>query len=523
MLVNFGKMMLNTALAYRNKEALVNVEKNRRFTFMELHLITNKICNAMTDTYLMKKGDVFVTLLKNDDSSLFSVWMAKGKATSFWMDYLDSYDNHLEQLDQAKPRLAFLDRSILERYYQAMQARKVQIVCLGADQGEELYPGVISFEDFLEDASEAETDVEYDDGRHIVAMRYTGGTTGKNKCVPYTLQTFFSGMHFLYTHPENYLSEETRHLHLTPLTHGALFAVLPVYFKGGTHLTINGADLPLMGRTIQDELVTQTMVVPTLLYRLVDLGIEQEYDLGSLKTVFYGAAPMSPSKLVVLQERFGNIFVQAYGASEAFPALTILSKKEHCFLEGESMQRINSAGRVLPGVEIRIVDDDGNEMETGETGELWIRSRSVVKGYVDNLFETQKAFTSKGFWKSGDLGYLDEDGYLYLVDRKKDMIISGGFNVYAAEVEAVLNSHPCVQQSVVIGIPHPDWGEAVHAEVIRNSETEPVGEKELIAFCKEHLGKYKNPKSIAFVEELPLSGVGKVLRRMVRDKYLKKS
>jgi len=166
----------------------------------------------------------------------------------------------------------------------------------------------------------------------------------------------------------------------------------------------------------------------------------------------------------------------------------------------------------------RTRQDNGIDVPIGTTGEIWIRGSNVIKGYYKNPEETSNGFSDDGFWKSGDMGCMDEEGFVFIVDRKKDMIISGGFNVYAIEVENTLNSHSAVQQSAVVGIPHEKWGEAVHGEVILKQDMK-ISEQELIEFAKNLIGKYKVPKSITFVEKLPLSSVGKVLRKKVRDKY----
>ena len=171
------------------------------------------------------------------------------------------------------------------------------------------------------------------------------------------------------------------------------------------------------------------------------------------------------------------------------------------------------------GTEVRICDEQGNEVPRGATGEVWLRSRATVKGYYGNPEATAAEFED-GFWKSGDVGYLDEDGYLFIVDRKKDMIITGGLNVYASEVEDALGSHPAVVMSAVVGIPHPEWGEAVHAEVVLRDGS-VVSEADLIAHVRARLGGHKPPKSIAFLPQLPLSAVGKIVRRLVKEKYWK--
>jgi len=194
-----------------------------------------------------------------------------------------------------------------------------------------------------------------------------------------------------------------------------------------------------------------------------------------------------------------------------------LNKADHRTDTEAARRRLASTGRVSPGVEIMIMSDDGEPQPIGEAGEICLRTRGTIDGYWHNQEATNAEF-SDGFWKSGDLGYLDEDGYLFIIDRKKDMIISGGFNVYAVEVEAALSEHPAVLMSAVVGVPHPEWGEAVHAEVVLR-ERVAVSAETLIEHVKARLGSYKAPKTIKFVADLPMSSVGKVLRRQVRQPY----
>jgi acyl-CoA synthetase (AMP-forming)/AMP-acid ligase II len=294
--------------------------------------------------------------------------------------------------------------------------------------------------------------------------------------------------------------------------------VLPFYFEGATQVTMNVPDLNRFCENVQKERITSTMLVPTVLYRFLEFDVEAQYDLSSLATVFYGASPMSLKKLKGLQAKFGNIFVQVYGATEAYPPVTLLGKAEHQPESEEETKRLGSAGKPVVGYEVKIVDEHGHEVPSGQTGEAWVRGPGIIKGYFKNREQTEAEFTKDGWWKTGDMMCMDPKGYIYIVDRKKDMIISGGFNVYATEVEEALNAHPAVLMSAVIGIPHEDWGEAIHAEVILKEHAN-VEASELVDFCKERKGKYKAPKTVAFVQELPVSAVGKVLRRKVREKY----
>jgi acyl-CoA synthetase (AMP-forming)/AMP-acid ligase II len=304
---------------------------------------------------------------------------------------------------------------------------------------------------------------------------------------------------------------------MAPISHGSGLSLLTTLCRGGCTVTQNLPDLSKWCRNIEAEKITGSLLLPTMIYRLLDMKEATDNDLSSLETIGYGGSPISPTKLDQVLARFGNIFVQGYGSTECLQVVTSLSKTDH--LTAKEGGHLASAGRVTPGIELMIVDEAGCEVSAGQTGEIWIRCRGVIPGYHKNPEGTASEFTN-GFWKSGDLGYLDERGYLYIVDRKKDMIITGGFNVYAIEVEAAVNAHPAVANSAVVGVPNDTWGEAIHAEVVLRANAQ-LNDEELIAHVKNRIGRFKAPKSVKFVQELPLSAVGKVLRRQVRDKYWK--
>lgn len=515
MKVNFGRIMQQIATTHKEKLALKNIERNREFTFMELHLLTNRICNMLHDRFSLREIDYFVLLLENDNLSLFNVWTAKGLPITTWLNYRDSKEEHFYQIDFVGPKVIFIEKEKLALYYDDLKSRDISIVCM--DQPSEEFPDVHYFWDLIKESSEQEVNVEYEMDDHIIIAKFTGGTTGKGKCVRFTLRTIMTAGYYLYAHYENLLDDKTKFLHITPLSHATECFYLPSFMKGGTNYTLNTPDLQQFCEVTDKEKITSSFLVPTLLYRLHDLSKKLDYDLSSLKMIQYGASPMSPTKLEQLQEKFGNIFCQLYGSSEAYPQIVQLGLEDHIVRTEEDRKRISSAGRPLPGVEIIIADEQGNELPRGENGEIWVRCDAVVKEYYKDPENTAASFQN-GFWKSGDVGYMDEGGYIYIVDRKKDMVISGGFNVYASEVEHVLNSHPAVQQSVVVGIPHEEWGEAVHAEIILR-EDQVVYVDELIQYSKTKIASYKVPKSIHIVSELPTSGVGKVLRRKVREKY----
>jgi len=520
MKVNFARLIGQIAMQYGEREALVNVERDRRYTCRELHLLTNRIVNMMRERLALRRGDVFMCILENDNLSLLHAWTTlKGEAAAAITNYRDSIDEHRWQIDFMRPKVMFLENVLLDPYYDMLRERGITVVCM--DPPDTPREGLHCFWDLLEGVPDTDPGVENDLHRDLMMYRFTGGTTGRSKCAQYTTDNWLACRDSYYAENdrEQIFVHDSRVLHMAPVSHGSGMCLLPTLFRGGCTVTQNMPDLKAWCRNVEAERITVGVLVPTLLYRLLDLPESSQYDLSTLVTIAYGAAPMSPTKLQQLEARFGHVFMQFYGASESLQAVTILTKTDHV---GADVGLLASAGKVGPTAEVVIVDEAGKPLPHGETGEVWIRSRATISGYFGNPEATASEFTPDGFWKSGDLGYLDARGYLFIVDRKKDMIITGGFNVYAVEVEAVLNSHPAVANSAVVGIPDELWGEAVHAEVVLRDGGQATA-AELIEHAKSRLGRFKAPKSIRFVEVLPVSVVGKVLRRQVRDSYWKDS
>lgn len=520
MILNPGRVLKQTAMKYANDIAVINYERNRKFSFNQLHELTNKVCNMLVDQFNLDEGDIFATLLKNDNMSLIFTASMKSISTSLWLGIMDSINEHLYQIDYVKPSLIFIEKDLLDQYYEPLYKRNIKIVAL--DELDRPLKGVYSFWDLIKDSSASDLNAQYvvdDSNKHIWLLKFTGGTTGRGKCVKYSLSNYlYAGTNLSFS--EVFPNNRPKVLLSTPLTHASGAMVIPVYFRGGTIITLNRAEIDKFCQVIEEEKVELIYTVPTVLYRMVDMRLTEKYDLSSLKTIRYGASPISPSKLQELVDQFGRIFVQGYAATEAWVPGTILEKEDHDISTETSKKRLNSIGIPVPGMEFIIVDEEGNEKPIGEEGEIWIRGPHTVAGYYNDTTESEKNFTNDGFWKSGDIGYINGDGYIYLIDRKKDMIVSGGWNVYSNEVENCINTHPDVQQSIVVGLPDDHWGERVHAEVILK-KGKVVSKEELKDYCRNNISHYKVPKSIEFVETLPLSSVGKLLRREVRKKYWK--
>ncbi|GAB3627979.1 long-chain fatty acid--CoA ligase [Pandoraea terrae] len=357
-------------------------------------------------------------------------------------------------------------------------------------------------------------DYDMDD---VVTLSATGGTTGAPKGVMNThrsFQTYFA--QFMTAFP--YGVERPVNLAAAPMTHTAGMLSLPCTARGGTVVVLPKPDPALLLRAIAMHRVTEFFLPPTVIYRLLDIPGIAALDFSSLKYFLYGAAPMSVEKLKRAIDVFGPVMAGGYGQTEAPASISNMTPAEH-FVDGKlaSDERLSSVGRPNPLVRVDIMNERGEVLPQGQTGEICVRGDLVMKGYYKAPDKTAETIID-GWLHTGDIGHLDAEGYLHITDRKKDMIISGGFNVYPSEIEQVIWAHPAVQDCAVIGVPDEKWGEAVKAVVELNAG-QSVNAEELVALCKEKLGSVKAPKSVDFVPALPRSTVGKVLKKDLREQY----
>jgi long-chain acyl-CoA synthetase len=274
---------------------------------------------------------------------------------------------------------------------------------------------------------------------------------------------------------------------------------------------------------LEDEAVTVTLLVPTMITMCVASGVLSDADLSAMRLMVYGASPMPAEVQRMAIPAFACDFMQAYGMTEAAPVVTFLDEVAHeRGLAGEEpwASRLRSAGSPVPGVRVEVRRDDGSIADPGEPGEIWVQAPNIMKGYWNRLEETEHALVD-GWYRSGDVAYADEGGFLYIVDRAKDMIISGGENIYTTEVENAIYSHASVLEAAAFGIPHEEWGEAVHVEVVLKPD-ESVEADEIIEHCRASIGGYKVPRSVNIRtadEPLPKSGAGKILKRDLREPF----
>jgi long-chain acyl-CoA synthetase len=351
----------------------------------------------------------------------------------------------------------------------------------------------------------------------LAGIFYTGGTTGRSKGVMLSHGNLMANA--LNALGEGLWPGTSTYLHAAPMFHLANGAAMySLLLSGGSNVIIPAFTPEGMMAAVQNERVTDVLLVPTMIQMLADHPALSSYDMSSLRNLTYGASPISEAVLDRATKALPNArFTQAYGMTELSPIATLLHWSEHAG-DGRAKGRHRAAGRATLGCEVRIVDADDRPVAFGTVGEIVVRGDNVMIGYWERPEETARAVID-GWMHTGDGGYMDEHGFVFVVDRVKDMIISGGENVYSVEVENAVAQHPAVAQCAVIGIPDERWGEQVHAVVVLKSGAE-VSAQELIEFCKTRIAGYKCPRSVDLRESpLPLSGAGKVLKRELRKPF----
>jgi long-chain acyl-CoA synthetase len=354
-------------------------------------------------------------------------------------------------------------------------------------------------------------------GSDLAGIFYTGGTTGRSKGVMLSHQNLMANA--LNALGEGMFPASSIYLHAAPMFHLANGAAMySLLLSGGSNVIVQSFTPEGVMAAIQNERVTDVLLVPTMIQMLVDHPALTSYDMSSLRDITYGASPISEALLDRTTAALPNVrLTQAYGMTELSPIATLLHWNDHIG-DGRAKGRHRGAGRATLGCEVRIVDADDKQVATDAVGEITVRGDVVMMGYWERPEETAKAVVD-GWMHTGDGGYMDKDGFIYVVDRVKDMIISGGENVYSVEVENAIAKHPAVAQCAVIGIPSAQWGEQVHAVVVTKSGA-TLTEDELIAFCKTLIAGYKCPRSADVSETpLPLSGAGKILKRELRRPF----
>ncbi|OGK83910.1 MAG: hypothetical protein A2X52_00655, partial [Candidatus Rokubacteria bacterium GWC2_70_16] len=376
------------------------------------------------------------------------------------------------------------------------------------------WPGALPLEDLERGQPDGEPDVDVDED-DLERIHYTSGTSGRPKGVVITHGQSYHRLVQILINLDQPIGPGDVNLNVGPLTHAAGLMFTAYYVRGATNVILDRFDPEAVLAAIERLRVTSVLLVPSMLVRMLRVPGLERRDLRSLRRIWYGTAPMP---LVPLREAlriFGPILRQNYGMSEASQPLTFLGPEDHVTDGPEAVvRRLASAGRPALGVDLKVVDGDGRPVKPGEVGEIVYRSRHLFREYWRRPDETARAFRD-GWFLSGDVATVDEDGYVYIVDRKHDLIISGGFNIYPREVEEAILGHPAVAEVAVVGVPDEEWGEAVKAVCVLKAGARATAE-EIVAACRERLAGYKKPRIVEFAAELPKNAYGKVERRRLR-------
>ncbi len=432
----------------------------------------------------------------------------------------------LEHLvNRAEPKVLLVG----DRYFEMIKALRPQIPSVKhfiAIDGK--CEGMLNYDELIASGSpEEKTFAELKEEDTAILM-FTAGTTGLPKGVPQDHNAYVSYVLTNVNPPDPEAPTESNLLSM-PLYHVAgMQAVMAATYGGRTLVLERQFEVKEWFEIAQRERVTRIMVVPTMLKRIVEYPDFDKYDLSSIRVITYGAAACPYEVLKRTIERFpGRALINAYGGTETASTIAALRAEDQIITGQESeeerekkLRRLaSSIGLPLEDVEVQIRDEKGNPLPPGKLGELVVRGPRIMKGYWKDEERTRKAFTPDGWYRTGDMAYLDEEGYVYLAGRADDVIVRGGENIGPEEVENVLYSHPKVEEATVIGVPDPEWGQQVRA-IVRLRKGETATEEEIIEYCRPRLAGFKRPSSVIFVgEELPKTSTGKILRRALREKY----
>ena len=505
-----------------HKASTAVIEGDRSISYAELGRWRNRVANALVDSGL-GKGERVGLLLPNVLEFIptqHGIWAAGGVLVQ--MPTRQTAQGFRSTLAQTQATTLFYDAqfdaaiaSILDDLPGLTRIIRIGGSGQKAGAGEkpEGLDRVVEYEDFVAGRPETRPEVDIDEHDEAYIL-FTSGSTGEPKGVV--------NSHYTWAHYSITAGLEIGDIrfgevfaHGAPLTHYTQIFLMPTFIRGGTNVMLPGLDVDVLLSSIERYRVTATAVVPTIVYLLLDHPHRADYDLSSLKTMIYAGAPIAPERLKQALEVFGPIFIQTYAGTEP-GYVSSLRKTDHRVDSEEGIARLASAGRPLPYVQVTIQDDEDRVLPIGEVGEVTTKQLGQMLTYVDASRNSEAL--RDGWVHTGDIGRLDDDGFLYIVDRKKDMVVSGGFNVFPRQVEDVLSTHPAVAQSAVIGIPHEKWGEAVHAIVVLKAGAS-VDERELIDHVKRELGGVPAPKSIVFAEGLPVNPAGKVDKKSLRAPF----
>ncbi len=496
------------------------VFEGKRLTFEQTNERVNRLTNALYKLGIQKNDRIGI-LQVNCDQYVETYFAAAKLGAIFVPLNFRAKSNELSyMISNAEVKLLFVGRRYLEMVNNMLPELPMieQCVSLEEENTETLY-----YEDLIRSSSPDDFTGEVGDD-DITILMYTAGTTGRPKGVPLKHSGFVAYV-LDNVEPPNPEIEE-RNLLTVPLYHVAgMQAMLAGVYGGRTLVMMRQFEVKEWLETVQRERATRAMLVPTMLKWVINDPDFKQYDLKSLQVITYGAAPM-PFDVIkkALQEMPWVRFINAFGQTETASTITTLGPEDH-LIEGteeeieKKLKRLTSSiGKPLPDVEVKIVNEEGKDLPPFEVGEILARGSRIMTGYWKDDEKTSQVITKDGWLRTGDEGWMDEDGYIYLAGRGDDMIIRGGENISPEEVENVLHSHPDIEEVAVIGIPDPEWGQEPRAVVVLK-KGKTTTEEDIMEYCRSRLAGFKRPRSVVFLDSLPRNPMGKILKKDLREKY----
>ncbi|HLN75590.1 MAG TPA: AMP-binding protein [Nocardioidaceae bacterium] len=504
--LDLRSLMAGAMRKYADRPAVV--ADGRTWTYSELEEAANQLAHALVELGVAASTPVALMMSNSAEYVVADLAVLKLGAAKVPLNDMLSQDEACYILRDSEAVVALTTPSQIDAALAVLEAEADlrTVIAVGSPESD----GVLAWERALAGRPSTAPAVEISPSDVGVVM-YTGGTTGRPKGVVHRQRQL--ALNLLAHRIETEIRSDERLLLSSPLPHSAGFLLQTALTAGALTYVEKGFDARKVLEAIHMHGVSYLFMVPTMIYRLLDEAARGGWDHSSLRTILYGAAPISPERLAEGLDRFGPVFMQLYGQSEAPNFITRLPREAHV-TDSAHAQRLRSCGQPTAMCEVRIVDEEGRDCPVGTEGEVVARTAFTMTGYHRLPDATAKTLRD-GWLYTGDIGYLDEESYLYLLDRKNDMIISGGMNVYCSEVEAAVREVSGVGQVAVVGVPHPDWGEAVVAFIVPDTDT-PLDEESVRAHCRGKLSAYKRPKAISQVEALPLTAYGKVDKLALR-------
>jgi len=511
------------AIDYFDKGADINpgrtavVDGDRSHSFEEVRAFTHRIARAMWARGL--RGEECAAIYSHNDARVLFCMLGIMRAGAVWIpiNYRNALDANAEYMNYAETAWLFYHSnfrdSVAELRVRVPSLR--HLICLDREDGD--HPSLDSFMQSGANATEVHWADPYGNLDRLVGLVPTGGTTGPAKGVRVT-SLAWGAMTEMATHYWRGDTADAICLNVAPLSHAAGVVAFTMFALGATNVILPKFDALEVLRSIERLRVSHLFLPPTAFYGLLAHPEVTRFDYSSLRVFLLAGSPVSPDKLKRGVEIFGPCMCQSYGQTEAPMLMTFLdSKTIAAAAAGDHPERLASCGRATSAVRLAAMDDQGRILPPGEPGEIVARGTLVTRGYF-KMPEATADIRTYGWHHTGDVGYMDRDGFFYIVDRKKDMIITGGFNVYCAEVESAIMALPQVHECAVIGVPDDKWGEAVKAMVVLRSG-EALNEQAILAHCKDKLGGVKAPKSVEFLVEIPKTAAGKIDRKTLRKSY----